>query len=180
MPIAFCCSSGIPGWQQAIRYNELPGTTIESSAYRKGWKSIDPFNTGNGSDPTTNSFFNGAVDNPAAAYSNGTAQPAFIDQNLPQYRGSGAFHLGNSPRVTGVRMPHYFNEDFSLLKDTPIHESVVFELKAEFLNAFNRHNFATPDTNPGDFNFGIPTATFGPSDTNGGARVLQLTGRIQF
>lgn len=180
VPIAFCCSSGIPGWQQAIRYNEIPGTSIESPAYRRGWKSIDPFNTANGSDPNTNSLFNGSTTNPAVAYSNGAAQPAFIDQNLPQYRGSGAFHLGNTPRVTGIRMPHYLDEDFSLLKDTPIHENVIFELKAEFLNAFNRHNFVTPDTNPGDSTFGIPTATFGPSDTNGGARVIQLTGRIQF
>lgn len=180
VPIAFCCSSGIPGWQQAIRYNELPDRTIESPVYRSGWSHINPFNRANGSNPSTNSFFNGAVDNSAAAYHNGTAQPAFIDQNLPQYRNGGAFQLGNTPRVTGVRMPHYYNEDFSILKDTPIHENVVFELKVELLGAFNRHHFATPNTNPGDPNFGIPTGTFGPGDTNQGARQIQLTGRIQF
>lgn len=173
-PLAFCCSSGIPGWQQAIRYDELPNTNIKSAVYRSGWKHINPFNTANGSDPTTNSFFNGSTTNPAGAYSNGTAQPAFMDQNLPQFRGTGAFHLGNTPRVTNIRMPNYFDEDFSLVKDTPIHESVVFELKFEFLNAFNRHIFGSPDTNPGDFTFGIPTYQANSP------RNLQITGRIQF
>lgn len=173
-PLPFCCSSGIPGWQQAIRYNQIPGASIESPVYRSGWKKINPFNTGNGSDPSTNSFFNGSTTNPAGAYSNGTAQPAFYDQNLPQYRNGGAFQLGNTPRVTGIRMPAWINEDFSLLKDTPIHENVVFELKFEFLNAFNRHMFGAPDTNPGDYTFGIPTYTANSP------RAIQVTGRIQF
>jgi hypothetical protein len=171
-PLAFCCSSGIPGWQQAIRYNRIPNTSIESPAYREG--KVNPFAPGN-SNPNTNSFFNGAVDNTSDAYVNGQATPAFIDQNLPQHRGTGAFHLGNTPRVTGVRMPKWINEDFSLLKDTPIHENLIFELKFEFLNAFNRHMFATPDTNPGDLGFGIPTGTVGAW-----GRQIQVTGRIQF
>ncbi|HEV2462623.1 MAG TPA: carboxypeptidase-like regulatory domain-containing protein [Acidobacteriaceae bacterium] len=185
VPVAFCCSSGIPGWQQAIRYNELPNTNIKSSVYRSGWKHLNPFagSVGGGvptSDPNTNSLFNGAVDNNAPAYKNGTAQPAFVDQNLPQYRNGGAFHLGNTPRVTNIHMPSYFDEDFSLIKDTPIRENLVFELKVEALGAFNRHHFTTPDTNPGDTTFGVPTNTFGPGDTNNGARQLQITGRIQF
>jgi hypothetical protein len=72
-------------------------------------------------------------------------------------------------------MPKWINEDFSLLKDTPIHENLNFELKFEFLNAFNRHMFATPDTNPGDLGFGIPTGTVGAW-----GRQIQVTGRIQF
>lgn len=184
-PIAFCCSSGIPGWQQAIRYDEIPGASIKSPVYRSGWKHLNPFagSVGGGvplSDPSTNSFFNGAVDNNAPAYASGSAQPAFVDQNLPKYRGTGPFRLGDTPRVTNIRMPSYFDEDFSLMKDTPIHENVVFELKFEALNAFNRHHFITPDTNPGDTTFGVPTNTFGPGDTNNGARQLQVTGRIQF
>jgi len=174
VPLAFCCSSGIPGWQQAIRYNRIPNTSIESPAKVRGH--VDPFAGGGLSDPNSNSFFNGSTNNGAPAYQNGSAQPAFIDQNLPQYRGTGAFHLGNTPRVTGVRMPNWLNEDFSLLKDTPIRENLVFELKFEFLNAFNRHMFATPDTNPQDLGFGIPTGT-----ANGAwGRQIQVTGRIQF
>jgi len=37
------------------------------------------------------------------------------------------------PRVTGeVRPPVYYNEDFSMLKNTPIHENIVFQLKFGF------------------------------------------------
>jgi hypothetical protein len=142
--------------------------------YRNGWKKLNPFNTSQGTDPGVNSFFNGAVNNPAPAYSGGSAPAAFVDQNLEQYRNGGPFQLGNTPRVTNIRMPAWMNEDFSLLKDTPIHESLSFEMKFEFLNAFNRHLFGTPDTNPGDYTFGIPTYQANSP------RALQVTGRFLF
>jgi hypothetical protein len=66
------------------------------------------------------------------------------------------------------------NEDFSLLKDIPIHENLGFELKAEFLDAFNRHLFNSPDVNPADFAYGIPTSTAN------GPRNIQITGRLRF
>ncbi len=169
-PMAFCCSSGIPGWQQAIRYNEVPHATIKSKAYGH----VDPFASGGLSDPNSSSFFNGSTNNNAPAYQNGNAQPAFFDQNLPQYRGTGAYQLGDTPRVTNVRMPTWLNEDFSLLKDTPIRENLVFELKFEFLNAFNRHMFSTPDGNPASQTFGVP------SGQANSPRAIQVTGRIQF
>jgi len=66
------------------------------------------------------------------------------------------------------------NEDFSLLKDIPIHENIAFQLKFEFLNAFNRHLFGTPDSNPADFTFGIPTYQANSP------RAIQVTGKISF
>ena len=172
-PLPFCCSSGIPGWQQAIRYNET-GAPIKSAVYRSGWKHLNPFNTSQGSDPSTNSFFNGAVDNPASAYNSAAAPAAFVDQNLEKYRNGGPFQLGDTPRVTNIRMPPWFNEDFSLLKDVPIHETLSFQMKFEFLNAFNRHLFGSPDTNPGDYTFGIPTYQANSP------RNIQVTGTIRF
>ncbi|MBV8675486.1 MAG: hypothetical protein JOZ33_18835, partial [Acidobacteriaceae bacterium] len=175
-PMAFCCTAGIPGWQNATRYDRVPNVPIKSSIYQRGWKNINPFNTANGSDPNVNSFFNGSDTNSAPAYHGGGAQPAFIDQvaavnassaNLP-------YTLGDTPRVTNTRMPAWENEDFSILKDTPIHESVMFELKFEFLNAFNRHLFGSPDSNPADFTFGIPTYQANSP------RAIQVTGRISF
>lgn len=173
-PMAFCCSSGIPGWQQAIRYNQLQGKSIKSAVYKSGWKHLNPFNTAGGSNPKVNSFFNGAVDSGADAYQGNTTNAAFVDQNLEKYRNGGAFHLGNTPRVTNVRMPSWMNEDFSLLKDTPIKENLVFELKFEFLNAFNRHLFGSPDGNPGDYLFGVPTYQANSP------RAIQVTGRLNF
>ena len=174
-PMPFCCTVGIPGWENSTRYNLVPDVPIKSAIYRKGWKNIQPFNTANGSDPNVNSFFNGSDTSSAVAYHNG-ARPAFIDQvaavnatsaNVP-------YALGNTPRVTNTRLPAWQNEDISILKDTPIHENVVFQLKFEFLNAFNRHLFSSPDDNPADFTFGIPT-----SQANS-PRAIQVTGRLSF
>jgi hypothetical protein len=179
-PLAFCCATGIPGWQNAIYFDRNKGVPIESAAYRRGWKSIDPFNTANGSNPNTNSFFNGSDRNGAQAYANGSAPEAFHDQvaevnqlnsqpgnNLP-------YTLGNVPRVTGVRMPAWKDEDFSLIKDTPIYNSLSFELKFDVLNAFNRHIFGAPDTGPSDYLFGVPTYTANAP------RAIQVTGSLTF
>jgi len=175
-PMAFCCTAGIPGWQNSTRYNLVPDVPIKSAVYKGGWKHIDPFNTVNGTDPNVNSFFNGSNTNSAMAYHNGSAKPAFIDQvaavnaspdNLP-------YSLGNTPRVTNIRMPAWMNEDFSVIKTIPIHENVTFELKFEFLNAFNRHLFGSPDSNPADYTFGIPTYQANSP------RAIQVTGRLSF
>jgi hypothetical protein len=177
-PLAFCCTQGIPGWQNSTRYNYNPGVSVQSAVYRSGWKHIDPFNTTNGSDPTSNSFFNGANTSSALAYTSGAAMPAFIDQvaavNALPAGSAVPYTLGDTPRVTNVRMPIWANEDFSLLKDTPIHEGLVFQLKFEFLNGFNRHLFGSPDTNPADFDYGVPTYQANAP------RSIQVTGRINF
>lgn len=179
-PLAFCCATGIPGWEQSIYYDLVPGASVKSAAYRSGWKHINPFNTSQGTNPNTNSFFNGADTNSAAAYTSGSAPVAFHDQvaetnllnsepgnNLP-------YTLGDTPRVTNIRMPAWMDEDFSIIKDTPIKENVMFELKFDLLNAFNRHIFGAPDTNPADFDFGIPTYTANSP------RQVQITGTVRF
>jgi hypothetical protein len=174
-PVAFCCSSGIPGWQQAIRYNRVPGSHLGSPIYKRGGqKALNPFNFAAGTNPNINSMFNGAVDNPAYATQTGI-QPAFIDQNLEKYRHGGAFRLGDTPRITGaIRTPPYYEEDFSLMKTFPIAESMNFELKFDFLNALNRHSFGTPDTNPNDFLFGVPTYS------QEAPRAIQAQGKFVF
>ena len=98
---------------------------------------------------------------------------AFQDPNVA--RGSGPWQLGTMPRVESVlRLNPYYNDDISVIKDTPIHESVSFQLKLELLNAFNRHAFNLPDVTPTDTLFGVPTTTIGTP------RNLQLTGRVSF
>jgi Carboxypeptidase regulatory-like domain len=182
-PMGFCCSSGIPGFENAIRFNLIPGKSIKSEVYsKKGPKGIDPFNTASGTNPFTNSMFNGAISNPE--YPTGSPQQAdaaFYDQNLPvnpagvPSRGAGAFTLGDSPRVDGVaRLPAFYDEDFSLLKDTTIHESLAFELKFEFINALNHHTWNYPDQGPADSTFGIPTSTLQ------NPRNIQVTGKLRF
>ncbi len=75
--------------------------------------------------------------------------------------------------VTG---PLFLSEDFSLIKDFRVHESQAFQLKVEAIDAFNRHNFGTPNTDPRNPTFGIPQ----PGSTDLGPRNLQITGRFSF
>ncbi len=169
-PISFGCASGIPGWDNCVRFS-FTGNSLESAAQRAG--TLNPLLTPHGADPHINSLFNGA--SYGSQTSTNQTSPAFFDQNNPHFRGVGAYHFGNVPRVVGaVRMNPYLNEDFSLLKTFPIRSSVNFVLELEALNATNRHAWATPDVNPNNFLFGVPVGTI----TN--PRQMQITGRITF
>ncbi len=53
-------------------------------------------------------------------------------------------------------------------------KSLAFTLKAEALNAFNRHTFTAVDTNVNSQTFGVASGLINT------ARNLQLTGRITF
>ena len=179
-PMGFCCSSGIPGFENAIRFNLISGKDVKSAVYHRGPKAIDPFNTSHGTDPSINSMFNGAISNSAYGPA-GQQVAAFYDQNLPTNpggapgRGSGPFTLGDTPRVDGIaRLPAFYDEDFSLLKNTAIHESLAFQLKFEFINALNHHTWNYPDQGPADYTFGIPTSTLQ------NPRNIQVTGKLEF
>jgi Carboxypeptidase regulatory-like domain len=150
--VEFCCATPIPGWDNDIRYSRNPTQSLASAAYRSGH--LNPFIAGQ------NSYFNPA---------------AFIDPNSTTVRGAGAYSFGNMPRSTGeVRSQNFYNEDVSILKNTPIRGNVTFVFKAELLNVLNRHQFAVPDTNPTDSSFGVPTATVSLP------RNVQFTARIKF
>lgn len=190
-PTSFGGASGIPGWDNFIEFTRIPGSTFQSNA-RRGH--IDPFRNlraagkVDGPDPNVDSEFNGLkrVDN--APYSALQPAPAFYDQNAPSNRinraqqagncptcDNGGYLFGDIPRVTGeVRNYRYNNEDFSVVKKTQLTEKVLFSVKLELLNAFNRHIFSTPNLNPYDNMFGVPTGTID------GPRKMQLTGRFQF
>ena len=71
-------------------------------------------------------------------------------------------------------MKPYYNEDFSVIKNIHLTEGVAVQFKAEFLNAFNRHVFATPDVSPFSPNFGLVTGTIN------GPRSVQFTLRLNF
>jgi hypothetical protein len=151
-PISFCCATSIPGWDNNIFYTRNTTQALSSAAYRAG--RLNPFIAGQ------NSYFNPA---------------AFIDPNSTAIRGAGPYTFGNIPRVTGeVRTQKFYNEDISIWKTTPVREGVSFVFKAELLNAFNRHQFAIPDTNPTDSSFGVPTSTVSLP------RNVQFTARVSF
>jgi hypothetical protein len=164
-PVSFGCASSIPGWDNCVRFNQRPGSSFRSAAASN--HSVNPFLvTSKGADPAVNSLFNLNV---ARDPVNG----AFVDPNAS--RNGGPYQLGTIARVTNAfRMNGYKNEDFSIIKNTPLTEKVTFQLKFELLNGLNRHAFGVPSVNPTDNLFGVPTTTLTT------ARNSQITARLQF
>ena len=151
VPISFGCANGIPGWDNCIRFNRVPGQTPLSAAVQNG--TFDPF---------TQRYFNPA---------------AFSDPNNQVARAArgGTYYFGNYPRTNGdARAPNYYNEDFSIIRNFHIFESSEIQFKSELLNAFNRHIFSVPDAAPNDANFGLVNGTIDSP------RVVQFTLRLNF
>jgi hypothetical protein len=175
-PIAFGCASGVPAFAGCIRFDQVPGSSIFSSAYTSGhW------------DPVTQPIFN-SLDLPNTA---NPAQAAFDDPNsAAKVTARGNYTFGTLPRVDGaIRMSPYMSEDFNLLKRAKITESSDILLQVSLLNAFNRHIWNRPeDLNPYDsqLNPSCPTCAtnFGLlqydsfSNTGGGSYLL-LPRKIQ-
>ena len=172
-PIIFGCQGGlISGYDGCIRYDFVQGQSFLSpnaasfnigSAIRNGTGGCIP-------DPSRPGFFIPASSN---TYFNCAA---FFDQNFAPKNGqAGPFSFGTMPRITeAVRSKTYHNEDFSLIKRTPVYESHMIILKLEFANAFNRHTFGTPDTGITDNGFGASFSSVNPQ------RTLQITLRYEF
>lgn len=159
-PLSFGCAQGIPGFDNCIRFNKVSGQSYLSAAARSG--QFNPFATGVGPDGNANnSYFNKAAfqdPNPAGGPAPGTA-----------------YQFGTMPRLVGdVRSQTFLNEDFSIVKNVPIREQVHMEIKADILNAFNRHIFNRPDT-------GVTSPTFGQINSLiDGPRAVQFNLKLVF
>jgi hypothetical protein len=158
-PISFFGEPGIPGFDNGIRPNRVPGQSV------KGFTgSYNPFsfvNTGGvgpGSGACTTGYWNCS---------------AFADPNAN--RGTGAFQFGDMPRDSSdIRAFPFYQEDFSIAKTIPVSETVKLEFRGEMFNAFNRHIFNKPDS-------GVLDATFGQiSSTLNGPRNVQFVLRITY
>ncbi len=155
-PLSFRCATGVPAFAGCIRFNYVSGQDIFSSAYLSGSQ-----------DPSSGvSIFNPA---------------AFSDPNAPaRIAAGGAYAFGDMPRTLGnVRMKHFDNEDFNLVKRLGITERVQMEFKVSAINAFNRHVF----DRPGDTNANDPVTQFGVLNTNATLetpRRLQLQLKVLF
>ncbi|HVB35609.1 MAG TPA: TonB-dependent receptor [Candidatus Acidoferrales bacterium] len=74
-----------------------------------------------------------------------------------------------------------WNYDMALGKSTKIHESVTMDFSAQFLNAFNKVNFATPTPSlQSPSSFGEITNTFVPANRTSSARWIELGLRLSF
>jgi hypothetical protein len=76
---------------------------------------------------------------------------ACFAQPAPGYFGDGGMGVLAGPGLN--------NWDVALTKRIRVHEAIALEFRSEFFNAFNHAQFANPDTNVTDVNFGLVTAT---------------------
>jgi len=79
--------------------------------------------------------------------------------NVDAYQLPAAFTFGNESRTDPVlRGPGIANWDFSIVKRTSLTERFKLDFRTEFINLFNRVQFADPVTSKGDPNFGKITS----------------------
>ena len=122
----------------------------------------------NGFDPTKN---NGQYINPNAL------EPA---SNFTGPYG----YLGTGMAVTTVYGSNYRDTDFSLIKETKIHERGSFVFTANFFNAFNNHYFINTGQQTAvssAFNTTVGSTGFGQwNGTVSSPRTIQFSGRLEF
>ena len=91
----------------------------------------------------------------AAVQTNGVVDPA-------KQRADTRIRLANNIRVFPSRLTGFRGQplnlwDLSLIKNISITEKVRFQLRGEFLNAFNHPQFGDPNTDPTSSDFGRTT-----------------------
>jgi hypothetical protein len=81
--------------------------------------------------------------------------------------------LGTAPRrLSSVRGPARFSEDFGLVKQFVFTEESNLEIRADFINAFNRAGRGNPITDVANPQFGLITSPlWGPRNIQLGARL---------
>ncbi len=103
-----------------------------------------------------------------------------VPQGFNGFEGRSASQPGNyHVRVFPTRLSELRNDgirtwDVKILRKFRLHERLSFSSAVDLLNATNHTNFGGPNLDPTNRNFGLVTST------NGYARVIQLTGRIEF
>lgn len=170
-PISFGCGNGIPDWQNCVRFNRASAPPLSAGALSGNFNPFTP--------TSYNSYYSPVCDylgQGGCGFADPNTEPVAKGSNVTvqQARG-GAYYLGDFPRNNpDARGPGYINEDFSLIRNFHLFESAELQLKAEFLNAFNRHIWSIPDASPYSATFGKVTGTIDQQ------RIVQFTGRINF
>jgi len=156
-PISFGCADTIPGTGNCVRWN-FTGTSLLSNAEKSG--TLQP--------SVDNYFLNPGVG----------AHQVFVDPEVNVANGGG-YQLGGLSPDTPARGYQAIGtsglmESFNVPKQFAAGERAHAEIRLELFNAFNRHQFAVPDSNPNDLAFGnVTNSQISP-------RQLQLTARIRF
>jgi hypothetical protein len=134
------------------------GRTVPYITSYDGWRAA----TAGSFDPSVNNFFVPYGTGPFPTQGSGTALNG----------------IGNSTRFNPkVRYFPNYNENFSVAKSFPIHESIRLDFRAEAFNGLNRVRFGTGSTTLQDQNFGRLTSN---GDLLNTPRQLQLALKLYF
>ena len=112
----------------------------------------------------------------AVSYGQSTNNKSWLSGAIPKSDfATPAFGQEGNEKQNQLRGPNFFETNVNFYKDTHITEAVVFQLRFEFFNIFNRGNYvdSSVDMNFPDSNFGHATLSHEP-------RFWQLGGRISF
>jgi hypothetical protein len=101
----------------------------------------------------------------------GTANNRYVAQGL--IFDHKPFTLGSAGFALNIRDPWGFNEDIGLRKSFRIREGMKAEIRVEFLNAFNRHNY-------GEIENDVVDPLFGQVTSVSGSRIGQAGFRLEF
>ncbi len=166
-------SSGLPvgistSYTLPLYGSQVGRTTPYITSYN-GWQP----NWNGGFDPSVDSFFT-----PYCTSASATCSGPFPHQGDLKNPQDGDLGFGNATRYNPkVRQFPYYNENVSLTRSFPIHESVRMEFRAESFNLFNRVHFGTGNTQIQNQNFGKLTSS---SDLLNTPRQLQLALKLYF
>jgi hypothetical protein len=163
----------IGGWQMQGIYQWQSGRPIDLSD-RNVFFNGDPSKlraniTGKTVDGTFDT--SGFYFSDAAVQTNGVVDPA-------KQRADTRIRLADNIRYFPTRIPGFRRQplnlwDLSMIKNFAITETVKFQLRGEFLNAFNHPQFGDPNTDPTSSNFGkVTTQTNLPRNVQIGLKVV--------
>jgi hypothetical protein len=146
------------GWQAQGIYQWQSGRPIDLSD-RNVFFNGDPSNLrADISGKTVDATFDasGFYFSDAAVQTNGVVDPA-------KQRADSRIKLSNNIRTFPSRLPGFRRQslnlwDLSLIKNFSITEGIKFQLRGEFLNAFNHPVFSDPNTDPTSSSFGKVTS----------------------
>lgn len=101
-------------------------------------------------------------------------------QTTPCWAEPAPGQFGNLP-FDGFSGPHFFDQDFSIAKDTQLFERLRFHIALEAFDVFNNANFAGPSTSTDSTTFGQLTSTFDTARGGGvTSRIVQWTMKFIF
>jgi hypothetical protein len=153
--------SGLPGWHTGFPF------FAGSNAFVAGFSNDAPaILVGNRGD--LNIKIHGGGGNPLYAFNNPTTA-------LNDFTGPVAFQIGGRNNLRG---PRSTTLDAGLSKTFPIREQVVAKLRGDGFNVMNHPVFNVPST--GNIDITQSSAPFGVINSDGSARVLQVSLRVEF